>query len=151
MEDAKHGGINCVSLAHLALKSLFDFELPAELGCAEMYLDRQYFKQIDHGVAMRLGDLAWFGIQNAARAPEDIKLEYSRDGTLTNWRDFPVKHVAVYTGITQQAVPLFLHATFLEGGKNAVWPLPKFQQYARYRKFYGITRLAVRGEVAYCK
>jgi len=142
-EDALQGGINCVSLAHLVLKDMFEHELPPRLGCAELYLDREYFKPVDGIHDMRAGDLVWFGLRDALRQPEEVQLQYDEAGNLVNWRDFPVKHVAVNTGYEVDGDPLLLHATNKEGRHNKVWPLSKFGEYRRYQKLYGVTRLAL--------
>lgn len=143
-DDALQDGINCVSLAHLVLKDVFDCELPPHLGCAELYLDREYFKPVDAIDDMRAGDLVWFGLQEALRQPEEVQLQYDEAGNLVNWREFPVKHVAVNTGLQVEDEPLLLHATNVEGRHNKIWPLSKFWSYPRYQKLYGITRLALR-------
>lgn len=141
--DALRDGLNCISLAHLVIKDVFDYELPPRLGCAELYLDREHFKPVESVTDMQIGDLVWFGLQDAVRRPEDIPLRYDDAGNLVNWRDFPVKHVAVSTGHQVDGDPLLLHATNLEGPHNKVWPLSKFSRYPRYRKLYGVTRLAL--------
>jgi hypothetical protein len=120
---------------------LFEYELPPELGCAEMYLAQDHFVRVNCLEDSRQGDLFWFGIKHAAMPPESVHLEYSSDGELLNWRDFPVKHVAVHTGINQSDEPMLLHATPIDGGKNTIWPFSRFAEYHRYRKLYGITRL----------
>ena len=141
-EDARNLGINCVSLAHLALKEMFDYELPAELGCAELYLDRDHFRAVEDHEQMAAGDLVWFGRQDAPYHPEEVLLQYDDQGNLVNWREFPVKHVTIFTGETDESAdPLLLHATYLDGGQNRIWPMSRFADYHRYRKLYGITRL----------
>lgn len=141
-EDALKDGINCVSLAHLALKDLFGYELPAELGCAELYQDKKHFEPVADMGQARGGDLVWFGIENPPKAPEDIRLYYGSAGELLNWQEFPVKHVTVHTGIEEAGEPLLLHATNYNGGKNQLWRLSEFKAHRRYQKLYGITRLA---------
>ena len=139
-KDALRYGINCVALAHLAIRDLFDYALPRELQCAEMYLDRNHFEKVNGTEAMRQGDLVWFGIDNATIEPEEFELVYEH-GVLVNWADFPVKHVSVYIGNKdERGVPLLLHATHV-GGTNAVWPVDRFVEYRKYRRMYGITRL----------
>ncbi len=140
-EDAIRDGINCISLAHLVIKELFDYELPSELLCAELFLDHEHFAPVTDISHLQLGDLVWFGNINNVADPSQIELRYSKHGQLINWREFPVKHVAVFTGVTEANDPLLLHATFFGGGKNTVWPLSKFQTYQRYQKMHGITRL----------
>ncbi len=141
--DALQHGLNCVSLAHLALRELFNYQLPEHLCCAELFLDRTHFKPIETARQLQAGDLVWFGIQDPHTPPEAVKLHYSTDGALVNWRDFPVKHVAICTGQRDIATaePLLLHATQAEGGGTKLWPISKFQQYARYKKIYAVTRL----------
>lgn len=139
-EDALRYGINCVSLAHLAIRDLFDYELPSELQCAEMYLDRDHFKKVENTQDMCQGDLVWFGIEDAKIEPEEFVPVYE-DGALVNWADFPIKHVSLYTGEKDERdYPLLLHATHV-GGTNTIWPIDKFAVYRKYRRMYGITRL----------
>lgn len=140
-EDALRDGINCVSLAHLALREVFDYELPSHLAFAELCLDRIHFASVESVNDARLGDLFWFGVQHAAKRPEDIVLHYNNKNELINWQEFPVKHVALHTGVGDPTDPLLLHATFIGGGRNAIWPLSKFCHYRRYKKLYGISRL----------
>lgn len=138
-QDALRDGINCVSLAHLALRDLFDIKLPSSLMCAEMYLDQQYFATVDSVQSSRRGDLYWFGIEDPHIQPDEFSFEY-QDGELINWADFPVKHVAIHTGNALGSHnPLLLHSTFRVN--NVIWPLEKFSNYIRYSKLYGITRL----------
>ncbi len=139
-EDALKNGINCISLAHLALKDIFDYQLPSELQCAEMYLDTDRFTKVDSIAEMRRGDLVWFGIDKATIEPEEFTPVYE-NGALTNWSDFPIKHAAIHTGDADiDGNPLLLHSTHVEG-TNTIWPLPKFAVYQKYRKLYGISRL----------
>jgi hypothetical protein len=137
-EDAVRYGLNCVSLAHLVLKDLFDYELPAELGCAELYRDQEHFEPVESVGAMQRGDLVWFGVAEPRVQAVEFTPRYE-DGQLVNWADFPVKHVAIHTGERRPDHQL-LHATYVEG-TNAVWSLGKFANYGRYKKLYGITRL----------
>ena len=98
-EDALRSGINCVSLAHLAIKDLFDYELPSELHCAEMYRDTEHFVAVDADEPLLQGDLFWFGIKNPKIQAEEFKPVYDHSGNLINWFENPIKHVAMYTGI----------------------------------------------------
>jgi cell wall-associated NlpC family hydrolase len=140
--DARQNGLNCIALAHLAMNKLFEVELPSALHCAELYADRQYFNPVAMPSDLQRGDLVWFGIANPPIEPETFVPEY-RDGLLVNWRDFPVKHVAIHTGEQDaQNDPLLLHASMLEG-TNVVWPLRQFAEHHRYRVCYGASRLAL--------
>jgi hypothetical protein len=139
-EDALRSGINCISLAHLVIKELFDYELPPDLLCAELYLDHEHFEPVADTTKMQLGDLVWFGASNFGKDPFEVELRYGKHGQLINWREFPVKHVAIYTGLTESCDPLLLHATFVGGVNNTVWPMSKFRSYQRYKKMHGITR-----------
>lgn len=137
--DALREGINCISLAHLALRDLFDIRLPPSLMCAEMYLDRQYFTPVSNIEGSQRGDLYWFGIDDPQVQPDEFVFDYQH-GELMNWADFPVKHVALHTGYElHPRNPLLLHATFRDN--NVIWPLEKFSNYVRYSKLYGISRL----------
>lgn len=139
-EDAIRYGINCVSLAHLALKDLFEYRLPPDLMCAELHMDREHFVNVNNLQDMQTGDLLWFGIEEPAVAVDDFVPHYV-DGQLVNWIDFPVKHVAIYTGEKNEDNDyLLLHSTHVEG-TNVIWPLAKFAGYQKYEKLYGITRL----------
>jgi len=136
--DALRRGINCVSLAHLALNDLFDYQLPNELDCYELYTDSEHFESVADLECMRIGDLVWFGREATNIDPENFIPIY-QDRQLLNWEDFPIRHVAIYTGEYDEDY-LLLHSTHLEG-TNAVWPLSRFASYAAYRKLYGISRL----------
>lgn len=140
IEDARTGGINCITLAHLAVRELFAVELPPELHFSEAFLDRRHFTDVPLLDDLRRGDLVWFGLESPPIQVADFRPVY-RDGQLVNYHEFPVKHVAIATGNTDaRGEPTLLHATHI-AGTNVVWPLNKFAEYARYRKVYGISRL----------
>lgn len=150
--DAWEDGLNCIALSHLVLSDLFDYALPPELHCAEMYTDNSHFTHLPNlapGVpdltAMRRGDLVWFGRDDAPIAPEEFEPAY-REGKLVNWADFPVKHTAIFTGLhdSRSHSPLLMHATHHEGGV-AVWPLSAFGtgEFKRYERLFDVTRLVV--------
>lgn len=159
-DDALREGINCVSLAHLAIKELFGYSLPPHLCCAELYLDQEYFTPVKSLDQLKIGDLVWFGVENAPCSPNEVKLRYDSRGKLVNWHEFPVKHVAIFAGkLAASAVrvskaitpdttstesgsvePLLLHATQSGTAGVVLWPLSHFSEYARYRKLWGITR-----------
>ncbi|MGD0284332.1 MAG: hypothetical protein ABSB12_01930 [Candidatus Saccharimonadales bacterium] len=142
-EDAIRNGINCISLAHLVIKELFNYELPSGLLCAELFLDQEHFAPITDISNLQMGDLVWFGNGNNLAEPSQVELRYGKHGKLINWREFPVKHVAIYTGVMEVDDPLLLHATFFDGGKNTIWPMSKFQTYQRYKKMHGVTRFII--------
>ena len=139
IEAARQYGLNCVALAHLATKHLFQYSLPSSLHCAELYVNTLHFGVIPDIDNIEQGDLVWFGLADAAIQPEEFEPQY-QDGALINWRDFPVKHVGIHTGETALDDPLILHATHL-AGTNVVWPLSRFSDYRRYQKIYSIRRL----------
>lgn len=142
-EDAIRYGINCVSLAHLALKDLFEYRLPPDLMCAELHMDREHFVSVGNLQDIQTGDLVWFGIEEPAVTVDEFE-SYYIDGQLVNWADFPVKHVAIYTGEKgEDNEYLLLHSTHIEG-TNVVWPISKFASYQKYQKLYGVTRLKSR-------
>lgn len=137
--DALREGINCVSLAHIVLAEMFDYRLPPDLLCTEMYQDREHFREIPELSEAQAGDLVWFGLQDPPVGFADFVPQY-RDGDLLNWADFPVKHVAIHTGRHTDDGPLLLHSTH-RVGTNAVWPIREFAEYRQYKKSYGVTRL----------
>ena len=139
-EAALRKGINCVSLAHLALKDLFEYSLPADLLCSELYNDREHFRSVAKSETTQTGDLVWFGLENPKTEIAEFVPQY-RDGELLNWLDYPIKHVAIHTGERdKQGDYLLLHSTSIVG-TNTIWPLRRFANYERYRKLYGFTRL----------
>lgn len=135
-EDALTGGLNCVALAHLVLRDLFGFTLPAGLQTYEILGDRIYFEPVPGPGDLRAGDLVWFGPQRPPVSLEEFVPRFDGDD-ITNMREFPVKHVAVCTG--GPGDPL-LHASGVEG-TTALWPLERFRQYDKYGKIYAIRRL----------
>src|SRR3990167_3284453 len=138
IDDARAGGLNCVALAHLAMQRLFDYHLPPELKCVELYGDRDHFRAVEDIADAQEGDLAWFGLANPQVGVEEFRPVYS-DGQLANWREFPVTHVGVFADVSN-GDPRILHATPVEG-TNTVLPLSEFAGYKRYERLYGITRL----------
>jgi len=137
---AKQEGLNCVTLAHLALDELFDRKLPANLHCYEMATDEDYFETIESPELMQQGDLVWFGFASPRQTIEDFVPKYDANGFLLNWRDSPIKHVAMYTGERREGDFMMLHSTHIEG-TNAIWPLGLFSKYKRYERIYRIGRL----------
>lgn len=141
-KDARRYGINCVSLAHLAIRELFNVKLPSNLLCAELYADRDYFDHIEPFDELKEGDLVWFGIEHPTLSPETFVPCYV-DGVLINWREFPIKHVAVSLGERDKSdEELLLHSSYQER-TNAIWPLSRFTRYKRYQRTYGLSRLKV--------
>lgn len=138
-DTAFRSGVNCVSLAHLVLKELFGQKLPGGLDCFEMFTDRERFAPVSLGQA-QMGDLVWFG-RSCAEPIDGFVPKYDQDGSLVNWQQYPLEHVAIATGSRDDAGDLqLLHATHFEG-TTAVWPLTKFSEYARYAEVLGISRL----------
>ncbi len=140
LDDARHNGLNCIALAHLVLKDLFDYELPPEFRCVELYTDREHLEPIESMDDAQTGDLVWFGVEEPAITVEAFVPQYA-GGELLNWADFPVKHVAICTGETNPDDDYLLLHSSREDGVNAVWPMARFGDYRRYRKLYGISRL----------
>lgn len=139
-EDALRNGINCVSLAHLVLRDMFDYELPAELFCTEMYFDRQHFTSADSDTNLQLGDLVWLGTSKPTVRVEAFVPRYAGK-ELVNWSDFPVNHVAIATGETNpNGDALLLHSTHITG-TNVIWSSQAFQTHPGHEQVYGITRL----------
>lgn len=137
--DALQNGLNCVSLAHLVLEHLFGKTLPPELHCYEMFADQEQFSTIPPE-GMRLGDLVWFGPRAPSTAPCSFIPQYIPGSShLENWRESPVRHMAIHTGETVYDDPLMLHATPHEG-TTAIWPLSQFEGYPRYAKICRIGR-----------
>lgn len=139
IEQAKQDGINCISLTHLAIESLFNYRLPEDLHCAELYQDAGYFDEISSLSAMEVGDVIWFGVETPTIEPGAFVPVYE-DGILVNWRDFPVKHAGIFHGWSSNGEPEILHATHL-AGTNVIWPLSKFAEFRRYQKIYSVRRL----------
>lgn len=138
---AQRNGLNCIALAHLAIRDLFGHSLPPALHCYEMFSDTAQFSTVESVKDMQAGDLVWFGVRSPKVPLEEYNPQYDEDGALVNWRDNPVKHVAIYTGERADDY-LMLHATNVEG-TNAVWPLWRFATHRRYEQIYRISRLAL--------
>lgn len=133
-------GLNCVALAHLVLKDLFDRQLPTSLHCYEMVIDELYFQTLSMDSEMQAGDLVWLGLENPAISLADFMPEYDEGNNLLNWRANPVKHVAIYTGQRINDDLMMLHASQMNNS-NTIWPLRQFSRYRRYKKIYRISRL----------
>lgn len=120
---------------------MFGHALPSSLHCYEMVSDNTQFTTVGSVDDMQKGDLVWFGLRLPKVTLPEFSPMYSEDGSLVNWRDNPVKHVAIYTG-EKTSDYMLLHATPI-GGSTAVWPLRRFEKYKRYEKVYRISRLAI--------
>lgn len=132
-EDALTGGLNCVALAHLVIRDLFGFTLPAELQTYELMHDRTYFEPVPDTGDTRPGDLVWFGPERPPVTLDEFVPRFDGDD-ITNMRDFPVKHVAIRTD-----EDVLLHASGMEG-TTALWPLQRFLACEKYRRIYAIRR-----------
>jgi hypothetical protein len=138
-QDALSDGLNCVSLAHLIIRDLFGYVLPATYQCTELSTDAEHFASIPSASLMRPGDLVWFGVAGPAARVEDFVPRFE-DGRLANFNEYPINHVAIYTGVREQGDYLLIHANPIDQ-TNTVWPLRAFQDHDRYGKVYAITRL----------
>lgn len=140
IDDARSFGINCVALAHLVVKDLFDVELPSELDCYELYTDRLYSSFYKSSSNLLFGDLVWFGTVTGHTAVDSFKPEYEQTGNITNWRRFPINHVGVCIAAEPNDVPLILHASRVVG-TNSVWSLDDFSKHRYYRQIHGLSRI----------
>jgi hypothetical protein len=138
-EDAISGGLNCIALAHLLTRDLFGYELPESYQCTELSRDYEHFRTVPRPSMMRTGDLVWLGDATASTRVEDFVPRFE-NGTLANFAEYPINHVAIYTGVYDQADYQLIHANRLDG-TNTVWPLAAFRAHARYSKIYAIMRL----------
>ena len=138
-QDALRDGLNCVALAHLVTRDLFGYTLPARLQSLELACDLAYFEPVPDPGHLRAGDLVWFGVDRPRVGLDEFVPHYDGD-ELMNGADVPVKHVAIYAGPCGDGDHLLLHASSVDG-TNALWPLPRFRQYDRYRRIYSIRRL----------
>jgi hypothetical protein len=84
---------------------------------------------------MLAGDLVWFGPKKPRVPVPEFKPDYNADGVLLNWRDCPIRHVAICAGNGR-----LLHAS-KEAGTNVIWPIERFSKVTRYQRIYRISRL----------
>jgi hypothetical protein len=140
--DALSKGLNCIALAHLIIHDLFDYVLPATYRCTELSTDGEHFTSIPSVSLMRPGDLVWLGRADPATGIEDFVPRFEND-RLANFNEYPINHVAIYTGVYDQDDYMLIHANRVDQ-TNAVWPLRAFQDHDRYRRVYAITRLRPR-------
>jgi hypothetical protein len=138
-QDALRDGLNCVALAHLVTRDLFGYTLPARLQSLELVRDLAHFETVADAGTMRVGDLAWFGVERPVVGLDEFVPRYDGD-ELMNGSDVPVKHVAICAGARDDGDRLMLHASSVDG-TNALWPLRRFRDYERYRRIYVIQRL----------
>jgi hypothetical protein len=137
--DALANGLNCVALAHLALRDLFGVTLPARLRSVELSSDLRYFHYVPLGNPLELGDLVWFGPAAAPMSLADFIARYDSGGELLNFSEFPINHVAVYLDY-ENGHRRVLHASPADG-TNAIWPLRRFGDYDRYNAIKAVQRL----------
>ena len=138
-QDALSAGLNCVSLAHLIIRDLFGYVLPATYQCTELSTDQQHFMSIPSARLMRPGVLVWLGVADPAASIQDFVPRF-QNGRLANFNEYPINHVAIYTGVYDRGDYLLIHANQVDH-TNTVWPLRAFQDHHRYGKVYAIMRL----------
>lgn len=138
-ESALADGLNCVALAHLVIRDLFGYTLPAKFQSTELSSDLVHFEPVPAVGQMQAGDLVWLGAANPAISLDDFAPRLS-DGKLLNFSEFPINHGAIYAGLNENHDYLLLHASSADR-TNAIWPLRKFDDYDRYRRIYAIRRL----------
>jgi hypothetical protein len=138
-DEAVSGGLNCVALAHLLIRDLFGYVLPATYQCTELSTDYEHFSAVPEASLMRLGDLVWFGRADALAKVEDFIPRFE-NGQLANFDEYPINHVAIYTGVFARSDYQLIHANRVDG-TNAVWPLGAFGAHERYGRVYAIMRL----------
>jgi hypothetical protein len=141
-EEAISGGLNCIALAHLLVRDLFGYVLPATYQCTELSTDYEHFTAIPGASLMCTGDLVWFGRADATVRVEDFVPRFD-NGKLANFDEYPINHVAIYTGVYDHSEFQLIHANRVDG-TNAVWPLGAFRAHERYRRVYAIMRLRTR-------
>jgi hypothetical protein len=138
-DDALRDGLNCVALAHLVIRDLFGYALPAHLQALELVRDLEHFEPVPDPEHLQAGDLVWLGEDRPRVEQEEFVPQYDGD-ELVNGSDYPVKHVAICTGTRADDDHLLLHASAADG-TNALWPLRRFRDYDRYGRIYAIRRL----------
>jgi hypothetical protein len=138
-DDALRDGLNCVALAHLVIRDLFGYALPAQLQALELVRDLEHFEPVPDPEHLRAGDLVWLGVDRPRVQQQEFVPQYDGD-ELVNGGDFPVKHVAISTGTSDDHDHLMLHASSADG-TNALWPLRRFRDYDRYGSIYAVRRL----------
>ena len=138
-DDALRDGLNCVALAHLVIRDLLGYTLPAHLQALELVRDLEHFEPVPDPGHLQAGDLVWLGEQRPRVEQEGFVPQYDGD-ELVNGGDYPVKHVAICTGTRDEDDQLLLHASAADG-TNALWPLRRFRDYDRYGRIYAIRRL----------
>jgi hypothetical protein len=139
-DDALGAGLNCIALAHLVTRELFQYSLPSHMQATELSSDVVHFGLVESTADMITGDLLWFGTDKPVIHLDDFIPRFAADGELLNFDEFPINHVGIYTGERQGAEYLILHASPVDG-TNAVWPLSRFADYRRYGTIYKIMRL----------
>ena len=135
-------GLNCVSLAHLIIRDLFGYVLPATYQCTELSADQEHFMSVSSPSLMRPGDLVWLGVADPTASIHDFIPRFE-NGRLANFNEYPINHVAIYTGVCDHGDYLLIHASQVDQ-TNTVWPLRTFTDHDRYCKIYAIMRLRPR-------
>lgn len=138
-EAARRLGINCVSLAHLALRDLFGYTLPPELLCTEMYFDTEHLRSVPRPADLQTGDIIWLGTESAMK-PGDFQPIYE-GRELVNWHDFPINHMAIVTGARNKRGDHLLLDASERNGTPKITPMRSFANYWRHGTVHGASRL----------
>jgi hypothetical protein len=86
-DDALREGLNCVALAHLVIRDLFGYVLPARLQALELVRDLEHFEPVPDPEHMQAGDLVWLGVVRPRVEQEEFVPRYDGD-ELVNGGDF---------------------------------------------------------------
>lgn len=133
-------GINCTLLARFVQEDLYNYKLPDELMCTEMYFDTKHFYRTNPE-SLRAGDLVWFGRLDSKQTVNEFIPEYNKSRQLLNWKQLPINHVGIATGETSDQGPVILHA--IEQENVTLWPIERFRDVRRYSVVWGASRLKI--------
>lgn len=118
--DPREDGVNCQLLLHMALKLLYNAQMPPFFRSKELFEPNPLFADVACIDASTVGDAFLFG-----RVLE------------TDPRHL---HVAIRADINSNGKqPLLLHANRVDS-RVSVWPLDAFTDHSRYNKLFGMRR-----------
>ncbi|MCB9813611.1 MAG: hypothetical protein H6772_04360 [Pseudomonadales bacterium] len=136
LDQIEQDGLNCQLLVHMALEEL-GFSLPKWMRSSELFEDEVFLETV---LKQQISSRKLAHMELPDSRVGDIWF-FSNNGTKSDNSDSKFFHLAVVSQVSQDGMPILLHAR-KEKGQDAVveWGIDEFKSSELYRVFQGIKR-----------